>query len=270
MGATPSPVQLLRWYVEAGADEAIGDVPRDRYASAPPAASAAASTTATAREVIRPFPPASPLLPPANQGSAAPAAAAHDLAELRRALERFDGCALKETATTTVFADGNPDSAVMIIGEAPGADEDRQGLPFVGVSGQLLDRMLASIGLDRTSVYITNVLPWRPPGNRKPTLAEVASCVPFLERHIVLVNPKFLLLLGGMATSVIFARPEGIMRLRGRWHDYAVGLARPIPALATFHPAYLLRTPAQKKFAWRDFLALKRRLDSLPQEFSQS
>jgi DNA polymerase len=178
-------------------------------------------------------------------------------------LAAFEGCALKQTATNLVFADGNPDSGLMLIGEAPGADEDRLGLPFVGVSGRLLDRMLAAIGRDRTGTYITNILPWRPPGNRQPTPAEMAMCLPFVQRHVELVRPRIIVLIGGTSAKTLLGTAEGIMRLRGRWFDYrSPGLARPIPALATFHPAYLLRSPAQKREAWRDFLALKKKIES--------
>ena len=231
----------LRWQMEAGADEAIGDKPLDR--SAPPPA------------------PANPARPAVSETSPASARdlarAAGSLEELKAALGRFEGCALKETAANLVFADGNPEARVMIIGEAPGAEEDRRGLPFVGAAGQLLDRMLAGIGMDRSSVYITNVLVWRPPGNRTPTAAEVAACLPFMERHIELVDPAYLLLLGGSAAKTLLARSEGILKLRGHWYHYQhAELVRPIPALASLHPAYLLRQPAQKRLAWRDFLSL--------------
>jgi DNA polymerase len=203
-------------------------------------------------------------------GGAIPGTATHIAAEcktlddLRRAMEAFDDLPLRRTARSTVFADGNPEAAVMVIGEAPGQEEDRQGLPFVGKSGKLLDRMLASIGLDRDSVYITNVVPWRPVENRKPTVDEVAVCLPFVTRHIDLVDPQLLILLGGASASALLARHEGINRLRGRWFDYsAPGLPRPIPAMATFHPAYLLRTPAAKREAWRDLLQVKKRLAGL-------
>jgi DNA polymerase len=162
-----------------------------------------------------------------------------------------------------VFADGDPQARVMVIGEGPGAEEDRRGLPFVGVSGRLLDRMLAAIGLDRTSAYITNVLFWRPPGNRTPTGTEIAACLPFVERHIELVDPEYLLLAGGISAKTLLGRSEGILKLRGRWAHYQhAGMARPIPAMASLHPAYLLRQPAQKRLAWRDFLALREALES--------
>lgn len=190
----------------------------------------------------------------------------HSLVELRAALEGFDGLPWKASALNTVFADGNPDADLMVIGEAPGQEEDQQGLPFVGKSGKLLDRMLASIGLYRTeNVYITNVLPWRPLENRKPSLEEVAVCLPFLLRHIELAAPKVLLLLGASAASGLLARSEGVSRLRGHWHDVASpGLSSPIPAMASFHPAYLLRTPAAKREAWHDLLMVRKRLDSAP------
>lgn len=208
-----------------------------------------------------------------SSGGAEPAAiadareaakAATDLTALRAALDQFDGCALKKTATNLVFADGNPDAEVMLIGEAPGADEDRQGKPFVGISGQLLDRMMASIGLDRSTFYITNVCFWRPPGNRKPTEAELAAQLPFVTRHIELVHPKILVLVGGSSAQGLLGLNDGITRLRGRWFDYqSSALAAPIPTIPIFHPAYLLRQPSLKREAWRDLLKLQARLDTL-------
>ena len=192
------------------------------------------------------------------------ASAATSLADLRAALEAFDGCALKSTAKTTVFADGNQEGRLMVIGEAPGSDEDRQGLPFVGVSGKLLDRMLESIGFTRETAYITNVIPWRPPGNRTPTSEEVALCVPFLERHIALIKPEVVLMVGGLSAKTLLNRAEGITRLRGRWNEITLpGLDAPIPAIATFHPAYLLRSPQQKRLAWHDLLAVKAKLEDV-------
>ena len=169
---------------------------------------------------------------------------------------------LKRTATNTVFMDGNPAARIVIVGEAPGAEEDRIGRPFVGRAGQLLDRMLAAIGLDRTQVQITNVIYWRPPGNRKPTAAETAACLPFVLRHIALARPLVLVLAGGTAASTLLPVTDGITRLRGRWFELAVpGLDASVPTLPIFHPAFLLRTPARKREAWRDLLALKARLD---------
>ena len=261
MPSSAEGLAQLRWQIEAGADEAIGEVAIDRYAKAnqaqaepPPAASMPAP----------PRPAAAPLASAAQTAldARAMAAGAASLAELRAALESFEGCALKHTATNLVFGDGSPAARVMFVGEAPGADEDRQGLPFVGVSGQLLDRMLAWIGLDRTSFYITNILFWRPPGNRQPTAAEIAACLPFVERHIELVGAEVLVPVGGAAAKTLLGQTQGIRKLRGRWFNYATpSMAAPIPALATFHPAYLLRTPGEKRYAWRDLLAIKARLN---------
>ena len=277
---------LLDWLIAAGADEAVGDTPVDRYAAAramtrpAPAAAPAAAPPATGAPVADP-PAASAGAAPSPQTAAAPgrgegaaeaalrharalAAEARDLAALHAALASFEGCALKATATNLVFADGAPQARVMLVGEAPGADEDRQGRPFVGTSGQLLDRMLGWIGLSRAeSVYITNILFWRPPGNRTPTAAEKAACLPFVERHIALVRPEVLVLAGGSSAKTLLGRDEGVLRLRGRWFDYHnPDLSAPIPALVTLHPAYLLRQPAQKRHAWRDLLALKVALDT--------
>jgi DNA polymerase len=178
-------------------------------------------------------------------------------------MESYEGCSLKRTCQRTVFADGDASARLMIVGEAPGADEDRLGLPFVGASGKLLDRMLNAIGLERSKVYITKVSPWRPPGNRKPEPAEIELCLPFITRHIELVDPAILLLLGGAAISALLARTDSVTRLRGSFIDYASPrLAAPIPAMPTFHPAYLLRTPLQKREVWRDLLMIRQRLDS--------
>jgi uracil-DNA glycosylase len=187
---------------------------------------------------------------------------ANSLAELKAALEGFEGCALKRTATNTVFADGNPASRIMFIGEAPGRDEDRIGLPFVGRAGKLLDKMLAAIHLDRSSAYITNVLNWRPPDNRDPSPEEAAMCLPFLRRHIELVNPGIIVLLGAVAARQVMGFSEGIMKLRGRWLEYRVGDVM-VPVLPTLHPAYLLRQPAHKKLAWRDLQAAEQKIISL-------
>ncbi|WP_307188987.1 uracil-DNA glycosylase family protein [Azospirillum sp. B506] len=184
---------------------------------------------------------------------------AQTLEALEAALRSFDGCPLKATAMNTVFADGNPQAQVMLIGEAPGEDEDRQGKPFVGVSGKLLDRMLAQIGLDRSTVYISNILPWRPPGNRSPTQAEIAACLPFLERHVELVQPKLLVALGGVSAKTLLNRAEGITRLRGQWRSYEV-TGKSVPLMPMLHPAYLLRNPIAKREAWRDMLALQQKI----------
>lgn len=264
------PEQTLRFYLDAGVDESIGTEPIDRYALSQAAAKAPKPAPAQAKSQPVQRGPANPAVSPvtaapnaAGQSAMASASAATTLTELRAAVEAFDGCSLKSTAKSTVFADGNPDARLMVIGEAPGGDEDRQGLPFVGVSGKLLDLMLESIGFTRETFYITNIIPWRPPGNRKPTPEEVALCVPFIERHIALVKPEVVLMVGGLSAKTLLNRTEGITRLRGRWEAVATpGLDAPIPAIATFHPAYLLRSPQQKRFAWRDLLAVKEKLDS--------
>jgi|KBSMisStaDraftv2_1062788.scaffolds.fasta_scaffold34434_4 uracil-DNA glycosylase family 4 len=187
--------------------------------------------------------------------------ACNSLTELKAALEAFEGCALKQFANTTVFADGNSEARILFIGEAPGYEEDKSGLPFVGRAGKLLDKMLAAIGLDRTSVYIINVLPWRPPDNRNPDLAEVAKCIPFLRRHIELHAPELMVLLGGSPTRHILGKTDGILQSRGKWLQYHVA-GRMVPVMPTLHPAYLLRQPAHKKQAWRDLLAI---IDKLQQ-----
>ena len=265
MSVDPKSLAQLRFLIDAGADEAIGDAPVDRYRDPPPAGSVAATEAAIADRPASPSTSApTRRAPPLATGEATLsarelAASCTSLAALRDALASFDGCALKATATNLVFADGNPEARVMVVGEAPGREEDRQGLPFVGESGQLLDRMLAAIGLDRRTVYISNILPWRPPGNRKPTQQEVAICLPFIERHIELSAAEILVLAGGTAASTLLQRTEGITRLRGQWLTYTAG-GRQLAALATFHPAYLLRQAGQKRQAWSDLLALKQRL----------
>jgi len=276
-----SPQQLLRWYLDAGVDETIGEEPLDRYALAQTHAQAQTrAVTPVARSMAQPgsaahphqqtphqpaaFPAAAPLAAEARATASHLAASCKTLPELQAAMEQFDGCLLKKSCQRTVFADGNPEARIMLIGEAPGADEDRLGLPFVGASGKLLDKMLASIGLDRSSAYITNVVPWRPPGNRKPEPTEIELCLPFIERHIALVDPAILVLLGGAPANALLGRPDAISRMRGRWWDYQChGLARPLPAMPTFHPAYLLRTPAHKREAWLDFLAVRKRLQTV-------
>jgi uracil-DNA glycosylase family 4 len=254
---------LLDWYVTAGVDETIGDAPVDRFAAAP------VETAASVESVTAPPPQRlAAKAPPLQSRDAAVqtaqeiAATAQDLEALRTAFEAFDGCPLKETAMNFVFADGNPDARLMFVGEAPGAEEDRQGLPFVGPAGQLLDRMLAAIGLERNDAYITNILPWRPPGNRNPTDAEIGACLPFLERHIVLAKPEILIFVGGTSAKTLLRRKEGIMRLRGKWMTYAPAVGDPVPARALLHPVYLLRQPAQKRETWRDLLDIRARLDS--------
>jgi uracil-DNA glycosylase len=271
----PSTAQLLSFYLEAGVDCALADEPVNRLAdpdiapaaheAAPEQSARAAPTRAMPTKAV----PA-PLPLPRNEPPPAPEAAiasareaastAPTLEALRALLETFDGCALKQTATRLVFADGNPQARVMFVGEAPGRDEDIEGLPFVGRSGKLLDRMIAAIGLDRSSAYIANVIPWRPPGNRTPTPQETQICLPFIRRQIELVNPDVLVTLGNPSTQALLGAREGIMRTRGKWFDYDTG-SRAIRAIATFHPAYLLRSPSYKRMAWQDLRAIAKALE---------
>lgn len=255
----------LTWLRDMGADELIGDVPVDRTRTPLPADGIQAPEPAEPsprpagpQPVRQPLPRA-----PASQSAREIASACGSLAKLERALASFDGCPLKATAVNLCFADGNSEARVMLIGEAPGAEEDRQGKPFVGPSGQLLDRMLATIGLDRGKVYITNVIYWRPPGNRPPTPAEIAACQPFLERQIELLQPALIVFVGGIAARALLGLKEGVTKLRGRRFNYPLSDGRRIPCLVTFHPAYLLRQPGNKRFAWRDLLAVRRLLETL-------
>ena len=248
------PFTTLRWLVEAGADEAIVEAPIDRLAPRRPAPAPPAPATAS---------PAKNDTGDAIATAQKLAAGASNLAELRAALENFDGCALKQGATSTVFADGTEQAPVMLIGEAPGREEDRVGRPFVGPAGQLLDRMLAAIGLSRdTNAYITNVINWRPPDNRDPSPEEAALCLPFLRRHIELARPRVIIVLGAVAARHVAGKTDGIMRIRGHWLDYRAG-TQMVPLMPTLHPAYLLRQPAHKKLAWRDLQAVRDRLESL-------
>jgi DNA polymerase len=254
--------ELLAFYLEAGVDCALLDEPVNRTAEAGaaipsgPPQSGPVRAAPAATPTVRSEPPAPEL---AMQSAREAARTAPTLEALRTMLEQFDGCALKATATRLVFADGNPNARVMFVGEAPGRDEDIEGLPFVGRSGQLLNRMMATIGLDRTSVYIANVIPWRPPGNRTPTPQETQICLPFIRRQIELVNPDVLVTLGNPSTQTLLATRDGIMKTRGKWFDYDTG-TRLIRALPTFHPAYLLRSPSYKRLAWQDLRAIARAL----------
>lgn len=278
---------LLAWYGEAGIDCLIGDEPVDRTALGPaepvlaraPRPAAPMAGTALRQPAPQPSPvqnqrspaaatgprplaatPAAPRAPTEAVETARHAAAkASTIEELREALAAFEGCSLKRTATNLVFADGNPEARVMFIGEAPGEEEDRQGKPFVGQSGKLLERMLGFIGMTRENYYITNILPWRPPGNRTPQDAEIAACLPFCLRHIELVKPRFVIALGGTAAKSLLGRAEGITRLRGKWFPLPQG-AKNTEIMPTYHPAYLLRNNEMKKFAWKDVLTLKTRL----------
>lgn len=262
-----NPAALLRWYVDQGVDEAIGEDAIDRFAL-PPVAVAAVRQPAPAAPSRAPVPaPRAPVpleSPQLVEDARALAERCMSLAELEEAVRAFEGCTLKRTAKNTVFADGTAGAAVMIVGEAPGGDEDRLGKPFVGVSGQLMDRMMAAIGLSREGgFYITNILFWRPPGNRTPTLAEQAMCLAFTRRHIELARPKLLVLAGGVSAKALLDTTDGIMRLRGKWVTYRLSDGTEIPAMPTFHPAYLLRTPASKRQSWQDLLAIDRKLKEL-------
>ncbi|MBA4791001.1 MAG: uracil-DNA glycosylase [Rhizobiales bacterium] len=282
--------EILAFHAQAGVDVALEEAPVNRFATAAAARELqrTAAPAPQARPAVAPArPQAAPAGPqgarpaPASQGapvfsmpnvSAPPpdeavmaareaARAAGSLEELRDILERFDGCPLKRTATRLVFADGNPQARVMLVGEAPGRDEDAQGLPFVGRSGRLLDLMLAAIGLDRTSAYIANVIPWRPPGNRTPTPQETAICLPFIRRQVELADPDILICLGNPSAQTLLGVTEGITKTRGRFFPYDTG-TRTIKAMPTFHPAYLLRTPLGKRLVWRDLLEVEAALQA--------
>ncbi len=261
-GSSPSALEILQWHLEIGVDEVVGDVPIDRYLEAVDTTQHQAKSQVTPAKIT---PQRNVALASSDEAAGLAgklAQQAQTLDDLRSAMESFELCPLKATASNLVFGDGNPNAAIMFVGEAPGADEDRQGLPFVGVSGQLLDRMIASIGLNRENAYITNMLPWRPPGNRKPTPAETIMCMPFIRRHITLVAPQVLVCVGGTSAQNLLAIKEGITRSRGQWFDYDDN-GRTIPTMAMFHPAYLLRSPALKRDAWSDLLAVQARLAEL-------
>jgi uracil-DNA glycosylase family 4 len=259
--------ELLDFYAEAGVDAAVGEQANDWLAGDRAAAPAPTETSAPppAPAIRRPPPPAAMPAAPAPPAAEAAVMAAREAArsagsleELRAILERFEGCALKASASRLVFADGSAESRLMLVGEAPGAEEDRLGLPFVGRSGQLLDRMLAAIGLDRKQIYIANIVPWRPPGNRTPTPVETQICLPFIQRQIELANPEILVTVGQPSTGALLG-VQGITKMRGRWFAYHTG-TREIRAMPMLHPAYLLRSPIAKRQAWRDLLAIKKAL----------
>ncbi|MCD1645441.1 uracil-DNA glycosylase family protein [Aurantimonas coralicida] len=297
MNAEPHPIDreaaiaLLEWYRAAGVDAVTGEHPRDRFAETQAEIAArkarrgqpAGATPSATGDAPRPAQearaaPARTPQPAEEPGFPAPRIAVPDdiavadarerarsattLAELRAALEDFDGCNLRISARSTVFGDGSETADLMLVGEAPGREEDTASVPFVGRSGQLLNRMLESIGLEREAVRVTNTVPWRPPGNRPPTPAETQICLPFVQRHIELVAPKILVCLGSPSAKAILGAQEGILRVRGRWTTYSFGLEQcdAIDAVAMLHPAYLLRQPAQKRLAWRDLIALRERL----------
>jgi DNA polymerase len=265
--------ELLAFYAEAGVDAIVGEAPVDRLAltqiNAPVAEPEPARASAPAAPA-RPAPAAPAAARSSPDGVAPPEAAvmaareaarrAASLEELRAMLTGFEGCALRTTAKQLVFADGNPKARVMFVGEAPGREEDLEGLPFVGRSGKLLDLMMTAIGLNRTTAYIANIIPWRPPGNRTPTPQESQICLPFTLRQIELADPDILVCLGGPSAQTLLGVKDGIKRTRGKWFAFHTG-TREIRAIATFHPAYLLRSPLEKRFAWRDFLAVKKALE---------
>jgi DNA polymerase len=282
------PFEALVWQFEMGVDEAIADEPLDRFkaseslrqnavnrqgfgANAPSAAPRPAGGAVRPAQATGNGPTPMPsgadggfLLSDtpheARQSARDAAAAANSLEELKAAIEKFEGCALKKSASNTVFGTGNVEAKLVLVGEAPGAEEDRQGLPFVGPSGKLLDAMLRSIGLAREEVYITNILPWRPPGNRQPTTAEVAVCEPFVRRHLELIGPKVVVCLGGSSAKTLMEEDRGITRLRGTWKEVSFADGKKADLTAMFHPAYLLRTPEQKRLAWRDLRAISQKL----------
>lgn len=279
--STPEIEALLRWYLDSGVDIALDEAPHDRFAEALAEAEARRLKAEEARNAppaptgkpplsgrsatLTPMRPAPASVAPdeAAQAARALASGAETLEALRAAMEAFDGCALKRTASQMVFADGNPQARVMFVGEAPGADDDREGRPFSGAVGRLLDAMLDSIGLSRADVYLTHIAPWRPPGNRKPTAPETAICLPFAQRHIELAEPDVLVCLGDSAAQALLGQRDGILRARAKTHEYAAG-ARTLPAFAMLNPDYLLRQPLHKRLAWEDLRALKKLLDALP------
>ena len=243
-GDRAAAAALLSWYVDMGADEAFAAAPLDRFPGIAPASA----------KLESPAGPVSASGPPADLATA--------LAALRSAVDNFHGCTLRTSATRTVFAEGNPESGLMLIGEAPGREEDRLGLPFVGAAGKLLDQMLGAIGRDRTSAYITNVVFWRPPNNRTPTDEEMAACLPFVRQHVQVVRPRAIMLLGAAPARILLGSRLGISKLRGEWQDIVIDGISAVPALPTFHPAFLLRQPARKAQAWTDFRRLRRRLEA--------
>ena len=254
---------MLRWWRQAGVEFAVDETPHNRFASSAAQAPAPFESrrASQASTVAQAHPRAAFSFGGDGETAASElAAAAADLETLRLNMERFEGCALKRTATQLVFADGVPGSQVMFVGEAPGADEDRIGRPFVGRAGQLLDRMLKAIGLDRGKVYIANVVPWRPPGNRTPTPQETQACLPFIRRQIELAAPKILVCMGASSAQTLLGVKEGITRARGKWFAYRFEDGRELRALAMFHPAYLLRQPSQKRAAWADMRTLANEL----------
>jgi DNA polymerase len=255
----------LALQIEWGADEALEDAPVDR--TRPPARATARPALTTQPQPVAPAVQATPPRLSVIARAQSVAAAAETVEALRTALAAFTDCPLAATATNLVFADGNPSAGLVFVGEAPGAEEDLQGKPFVGASGKFLDRMLASVELDRSRFLITNLIPWRPPGNRAPTDAEVLMCLPFLQRHITLLRPRIVVTLGALSTHALTGTDSGIRRLRGKWRTLTLRGLDPAPRLLPMlHPAYLLRTPGAKRDMWADLLALKTALDDETKE----
>jgi DNA polymerase len=261
MSLNIQPLELLQWYTDIGVDEAIGDAPvdRTRVPEKPAVVLPMAAPVAAAPSVVQA--PAAPVTGTieAHKDATALAASVKTVDELKAALEKFSGLSLKRTATQMVFADGNPAARVMVIGEAPGADEDRTGIPFSGANGQLLDKMLGAIGLKREeNVYVTNIINWRTPGNRAPSESEISLSLPFIQRHIELVNPAVIICIGGAAAKILLGTKEPISRLRGKWQDY-----KSIPVTTIFHPEFLAQQPAQKKVTWEDLQMVQGKLKEL-------
>ena len=264
---------ILQWYQEMGVSDLVSEEAVDKTqqpiqkfkpiapTSRPQPQSKVVPKNTTTAKPSSMFQDSAPDTPDSTR---ALAQTAQSLAELRQIMQSFEGCALKKTARNLVFGDGNPKAEVMLIGEAPGADEDQAGLPFVGRSGKLLDKMMATIGLDRTTFYISNIIPWRPPGNRPPTTSETAICLPFIDHHIALVNPKIIVLVGGTAAKSLLGSTDGITNLRGKFAPYhSLSASQDFETFAIYHPAYLLRSPGQKRRAWHDMIVLKHRLQEL-------
>ncbi len=276
MTQNASALECLRWHIDAGADAAFAEAPADWTGFKKPQARQTPGAVPVQMAAKASLPPVAAPQPPllgasdARKESENLARGAQNLEELKQAIAAFDGIAIKNTATNLVFSSGNPAAKIMLVGEAPGADEDRQGEPFVGASGQLLDKILDCVGLSRhgedplNSVYISNILNWRPPGNRTPAPGEIEVSLPFIERHIALVQPDILMFVGGVSAKALLNRTDSISRLRQVWHGYApvtpdIGLNGGVAALATYHPAFLLRTPGQKRAVWTDMLMLQKK-----------
>lgn len=263
-----STTELLKWYIDAGVDETISDNAKPKFEVIKnieiPKETIKISTPVIKKTEDKSSDIYSVSTKNTIKNAVELSNSAKTLAELEEAVKNFEGCLLKTTASNTVFGGGNPKSKVMLIGEAPGREEDRLGIPFVGQSGQLLDKMLESINLNRDKCYISNILPWRPPGNRTPTHFEIGICLPFIQRHIEIINPQIILLLGGTAASTLLAKNESVSRLRNKWHEYETPeLKSPIASLVTFHPAYLLRSPLEKQKVWQDLINVAKKIEEL-------